>query len=87
MSDVWRVVPTHKRKDIGHIAVMPTEIVMNILKSIPNVKNKIILDPFLGSGTTGIGCKQCGCDFIGIELDENYFNIAKERINNIVRKD
>lgn len=83
LSDVWRVVPKHKRKDTGHIAVMPTEIVTNILKSVPNVKNKIILDPFLGSGTTGIGCKQCGCDFIGIELDEKYFNIAKERIEKI----
>ena len=80
LSDVWRVVPTHKRKDIGHIAVMSTEIVTNILKSIPDVENKIVLDPFLGSGTTGIGCKQCGCDFIGIELNEKYFNIAKERI-------
>ena len=83
LSDVWRVVPKHKRKDTGHIAVMPTEIVTNILKSVPNVKNKIILDPFLGSGTTGIGCKQCGCDFIGIELDEKYFEIAKERIEKI----
>ena len=82
LSDVWRVVPKHKRKDIGHIAVMPTEIVTNILKSVPDIKNKIILDPFLGSGTTGIGCKQCGCDFIGIELDEKYLNTAKERINN-----
>lgn len=34
----------------------------------------------MGSGTTGVACKELGRDFIGIEIDENYFNIAKERI-------
>lgn len=41
----------------------------------------IILDPCLGSGTTAIACKQLNRDCIGIELDEKYFEIAKERIN------
>lgn len=86
LSDVWRVVPTHKRNEIGHIAVMPTEIVINILKSIPNINGKIVLDPFMGSGTTGIGCEQSGCNFIGIELDEKYFNIAKQRIEKAQNK-
>ena len=35
------------------------------------------------SGTTGYACKNLGRKFIGIELDENYFNIAKERITNV----
>lgn len=78
LSDVWRVVPTHKRKDIGHIAVMPTEIVYNILHSVTNAES--ILDPFMGSGTTGVACKELNRNFIGIELDENYFEIAKQRI-------
>ena len=34
----------------------------------------------LNSGTTGVACKNLGRDFIGIEMDESYFNIAKERI-------
>ena len=42
-----------------------------------------VLDPFMGSGTTGVVCKKLNRDFIGIELDENYFNIAKERIENV----
>ena len=79
LSDVWRVVPTHKRKDTGHIAVMPQGIVGNILQSLP--KNILVLDPFLGSGSTAVACKNLGLDFIGIELDTDYFNIAKERIN------
>jgi len=45
-------------------------------------KGENVLDPFMGSGTTGVACKNLNRDFIGIELDENYFNIAKERINN-----
>jgi len=39
-----------------------------------------VLDPFMGSGTTGIACMNTNRDFIGIELDETYFNIAKDRI-------
>lgn len=80
LSDVWRCVPTNKRKDIGHIAIMPTEIVINILNSFEN--KMLVLDPFMGSGTTGVACKKLNRNFIGIELDETYFNIAKERIEN-----
>jgi len=39
-----------------------------------------ILDPFMGSGTTGVACVQTGRNFIGIELDEDYFKIAEKRI-------
>ena len=46
----------------------------------------IILDPFMGSGTTGVACKQLNRDFIGIELDEKYFDIAEDRINKAVRQ-
>lgn len=40
-----------------------------------------ILDPFMGSGSTGAACVNLNRSFIGIELDENYFNIAQQRIN------
>ena len=85
LSDVWRIVPTNKRKETGHLAVMPEQIVDIILQSIPNIEGKTVLDPYLGSGTTGIVCKKKNINFIGIELDENYFNIAKNRINECVR--
>jgi len=39
-----------------------------------------VIDPFLGSGTTGLACKNLNRDFIGIELDEDYFKIARDRI-------
>jgi site-specific DNA-methyltransferase (adenine-specific) len=43
-------------------------------------KNDIVLDPFMGTGTTGVACKKLNRQFIGIELDQEYFKIAKERI-------
>lgn len=46
-----------------------------------NDENDVVLDPYMGSGTTGIVCKELGYDFIGIELDKEMFEKAKERIN------
>ncbi len=45
-------------------------------------KGGVIVDPFLGSGTTALACKYEGIDCVGIELDNSYVEIAKERINN-----
>lgn len=44
-------------------------------------ENDIVLDPFMGSGSTGVACVNLDRDFIGIELDKNYFNIAQDRIH------
>ena len=65
----------------------PTEKNVDMLKVF--VENntdeaQTVLDPFMGSGSTGIACKNTNRNFIGIELDENYFNIAKERIENAI---
>ena len=78
LSDVIRCVSTNKRKDTGHIAVMPENISDFILDSVLDCK--IVLDLFLGSGTTGVSAVKHNMDFIGIELDKKYFEIAKERI-------
>lgn len=40
-----------------------------------------MLDPFMGSGTTGVACERMDRKFIGIEIDEDYFRLAKGRIN------
>ncbi len=45
-------------------------------------KNDLILDPFMGSGTTGVAAKLLNRKFIGIELSEEYMKIAQERIKN-----
>lgn len=45
-------------------------------------KGDVILDPFMGSGSTAVACINTNRSFIGIEIDNDYFNIAKERVNN-----
>jgi site-specific DNA-methyltransferase (adenine-specific) len=54
---------------------------MEILIENSSKENDIVMDPFMGVGSTGIACVNTNRYFIGAELDENYFNIAKERIN------
>jgi DNA modification methylase len=46
-----------------------------------------VLDPFMGSGTTGVACMNLGRKFIGIEIEPKYFNIACERIENAQRQE
>lgn len=46
-------------------------------------KDETVLDNCMGSGSTGVACINTNRNFIGIELDENYFNIAKERIKSV----
>ena len=53
---------------------------MEWLVKIHSNEGDTILDPFMGSGTTGLACKNLGRNFIGIEQDESYFKIAQERI-------
>jgi|TARA_R100000501_G_C2613160_1_gene107261 site-specific DNA-methyltransferase (adenine-specific) len=65
-------------------AVHPTEKPVDLIEHLifeTDIKADVILDPFMGSGSTGVAAKNLNRKFIGIELDENYFNIAKERIN------
>lgn len=44
----------------------------------------VVLDPFMGSGSTGVACVNTNRDFIGIELDKGYFKIAEKRINDAI---
>lgn len=61
-----------------HPTQKPVGVMQWCLTHIPNAKT--ILDPFMGSGTTGVACVKEGRSFIGIELDEDYFEIACKRI-------
>ena len=69
--------------------VHPTQKPIKLLEEIVNTfsnENDMVLDCCMGSGTTGVACMITNRKFIGIELDENYFNIAKERIENAVNE-
>jgi site-specific DNA-methyltransferase (adenine-specific) len=62
-----------------HRAVMNPKAVEYILKSFCK-PNESVLDPFMGTGTTGVVCKQFGMTFTGIELIEEYYNLSKQRL-------
>lgn len=66
---------------LGHPAIFPEKLAQDHIISWSN-EGDTVFDPFMGSGTTGKMAKQLKRNFIGIELDEQYFKIAKERIEN-----
>jgi site-specific DNA-methyltransferase (adenine-specific) len=63
----------------GHITPKPVDLLQHIIKTSSN-EGDTVLDCFMGSGSTGVACMNTNRKFIGIEIDEKYFNIAKERI-------
>lgn len=72
-------------KKQGHITPKPVDLLEYIIKTSSN-EGDLVLDCFAGSGSTGVACLNTNRQFIGIELDEKYFNIAKERIENTLPK-
>ena len=71
--------PPQPKKNF-HPTVKPTKL-MCYLVNLVTPKNGIVLDPFMGSGSTGKACVQKGFDFIGIEREQEYMEIAKARID------
>ena len=75
-TTVWNITPSRNE---GHVCTFPEELVERCILSCSN-EGDTILDPYMGSGTTGIVAKRLGRKFIGIERDEKYFEFAKSRI-------
>lgn len=63
----------------SHPVEKPIEL-MEVLVNNSSQENELVLDPFMGVGSTGVACIKNNRNFIGIEIDENYFNIAKSRL-------
>jgi site-specific DNA-methyltransferase (adenine-specific) len=78
VKDAWQKINIHS-------TVKPIEIMRYLVKLVTPPKG-IVLDPFCGSGTTGIAAKLEGFDFIGIEQEEEYYNIANARIENYTER-
>ena len=78
-SDIleFNVVPNRNGK--VHPTQKPIELLEWLIKTYSN-ENDLVLDNTMGSGSTGVACKRLNRGFIGIEQDEKYFEIAKERI-------
>ena len=80
--EVWNINPSFSD---DHPAPFPIEIPTNLTR-IYTWSGETILDPFMGSGTTGVACANLGRKFIGIEIEPKYFDIACERITNAYRQ-
>lgn len=77
--NVWNIYPEQSSSNRLHPAPFPEALVRDHILSWSS-SSDTILDPFMGSGTTGVACVQTGRNFIGIEIDEGYFKIAEKRI-------
>ena len=70
----------HKDKKMyGHPTIKPLDITEKVIRNSSQV-GWTVLDPFMGSGTTGVACINTGRNFIGIEINKNYFETAESRI-------
>ena len=78
----YYVTPTNKedKKLYKHPTIKPLNIIENLIVN-SSQENDTVLDCFMGSGTTGVACKNLNRNFIGVEIDEKYFEIATVRIN------
>lgn len=76
-------IPVKKLKDINGKNLHDTEKtveLMEILIENSSQENEIVLDPFMGIGGVGVACKNLNRKFIGVEIDNRYYEIAKDRI-------
>lgn len=79
-TQVWKYQRDCLKSNL-HPTQKPLALIEELVRTYSN-EGDIILDNCMGSGTTGLACKHLNRNFIGIELDENYFETAKERITN-----
>ena len=76
--NIWHVPPIPSQNRY-HTCQKPVELLSRLIR-VSSREGATVLDPFMGSGSTGVACVQEGRNFIGIELDEKYVQIARERI-------
>lgn len=79
-SDILEFNTVPNRKGKLHPTQKPVDLCEWLIKTYSN-EGDIVLDNCMGSGSTGVACVNTNRNFVGIELDKNYFDIAKERIN------
>lgn len=67
-----------------HNTEKPVDLMKILIENSSNI-DEVVLDPFMGIGSTGVACKLLNRSFIGVEIDKNYYEIASKRINNAVK--
>lgn len=84
-TDIWRVRCVNYTKKRLHSAQKPVELFERMITNSSRADDTV-LDCFMGSGTTGVACINTGRNFIGFEIDEGFYKIAKERIEEALAK-
>ena len=74
-----KVTPKSEKIDEGHPTQKNIETMEWLIERLTNERD-VVLDPFMGSGTTGVACQNLNRRFIGYELDENYYSMANKRM-------
>lgn len=84
LYDWWNInqVKNVSKQKTGHPCQMPLKVMENVIGVLPD--DVTIIDPFCGSGTTLVAAKKLNRKYVGIEIDENYVAIAKERLSSDV---
>lgn len=84
--DVWefkRVAGTHNER-VDHPAQMPLDLLDRIIRASSN-RGDLVLDPFVGSGTTVVSAKGNNRDYVGVDISENYCNVVRNRLEETKR--
>ena len=89
INEIGNSKTVHKFNNIIGKKLHPCEKPIDILKMYINNssnQNDVVLDPFMGSGSTLIACKELNRNYIGYEIDKQYFNIAQKRIDTYIKE-
>lgn len=83
-ATTWYLSTTNvaDKKRYGHPTPKPLSLVTKLIRN-SSKEGDMVLDPFMGSGTTGVACQSLNRNFVGVEVNEEFFNIAKRRIEHV----
>ncbi len=89
LTSVWRLRPEMKKETVSnHPAPFPIEIPTRCIYSIlDNKKECIIIDPYMGSGTSAVVSKLLGHHYVGIDISSEYINNTINRLNNVSQRE
>ena len=76
---IWNIAREQQQQGKEHPVAYPVALPARCI-SAATLPDHVVLDPFMGSGTTGVACANLGRSFIGIEIEPKYFDIACKRI-------
>ena len=80
-KSIWTFNPESAKK-VGHPAPFPVELPYRLIQ-LYTYKNDVVLDPFMGSGTTGVAALKADRKYIGYDIDPKYIELAESRLHSI----